>query len=70
MAVTSQTAGYTCTVTANGGGAVANANVTNVVVTCVAAVVPAVPTLGHWALVLLALGVALVAGRVMRARGG
>ena len=70
VTVTSQPAGYTCTVTANGGGAVANANVTNVVVTCVAAVVPAVPTLGHWALVLLALGVALVAGRVMRARGG
>ena len=65
VTVATQPAGYTCSVTANGNGTLAGANVTNVVVTCVAAVVPAVPTLGTWGLLLMAalLGLAAMAAR-------
>ena len=65
VTVATQPAGYVCSVTANGTGTVPGANVTNVIVTCVATVAPAVPTLGTWGLLLMValMGLAAVAAR-------
>ena len=65
VSVATQPPGYACTVTAAGSGTVASANITNVVVTCVATAIPAVPTLGFWGL----LGMALLLGLAARMAG-
>jgi len=72
VTVSSQPAGQTCSVTGGdnsfGGGVIAGADVTSIVVTCVDVVAPPatpVSTLSHWALIMLSmlLGLMVFASR-------